>query len=49
MDKNKIMNISTEYPPSDHGQAISWSQALTLVRTAATHFFFKQEIQWWVI
>ena len=42
LDKNKIMNISTEYPPSDHGQAISWSQALTLVRTAATIFFLNR-------
>ena len=34
MDENKIMNISTEYPPSDQAQAVSWSQVLKFVRIA---------------
>ena len=41
MDKNKITNISTEYPPSDQAQAVSWSQVLKSVRIATRELFEK--------
>ena len=41
MDENKITNISTEYPPSDQAQAISWSQVLKFVRIATRELFEK--------
>ena len=41
MDENKIMNISTEYPPSDQAQAVSWSQVLKFVRIATRKLFEK--------
>ena len=41
MDENKIINISTEYPPSDQAQALSWSQVLTFVRIATRELFEK--------
>ena len=41
MDENKITNISTEYPPSDQAQAVSWSQVLKFVRIATRELFEK--------
>ena len=34
MGGNKILNMSTSYPPSNNNQAVSWTQALTLVTDA---------------
>ena len=41
MDENKIINISTDYPPSDQAQAVSWSQVLKFVRIATKDLFRK--------
>ena len=41
MDENKITNISTDYPPSDQAQAVSWSQVLKFVTIATKDLFRK--------
>ena len=41
MDENKIINISTAYPPSDQAQAVSWSQVLKFVGKVTRQFFKK--------
>ena len=41
MDGNKILNLSTYYPPSDRAQALSWSQIAQFLRRSTTNLANK--------
>ena len=41
MDGNKILNLSTDYPPSDRAQALSWSQIAQFLRRSTTNLANK--------
>ena len=41
MDGNKILNLSTDYPPSSQAQAVSWSQIVQFLRRSTTNLANK--------
>ena len=41
MDGNKILNLSTDYPPSNQAQALSWSQIAQLLRRSTINLANK--------